>query len=177
MMTINNMTDADIRDLEIGGIFLVPPRDGTFTPTPTQEGAPPPPDLSAATPEPIPVTDMAVLLETLNAATPTITPTGTLPPPVAFTPESTNAAESIALLTSPQAVTFDPSQMTPQWSVATVTPPAVAAVSNPSASGTTPQPASVPAQSTVSPVLLVAVALQVGIILAAGFEFLRKRGR
>ena len=55
MLAINNMTSDDIRQLEIGGVFLVPPQDGTFTPTaapPSQTPTPsaPSPTATAATP-------------------------------------------------------------------------------------------------------------------------------
>ena len=43
MLEINNMTDDDLRQLEVGSVFLVPPQDGTFTPTaaPTAPSATP----------------------------------------------------------------------------------------------------------------------------------------
>src|SRR5690606_14707184 len=44
MMALNNL--SDVRDLEVGSIFLVPPKSGTFTPTPaesTPEATPAPP--------------------------------------------------------------------------------------------------------------------------------------
>ena len=51
MLEINGMTEDDVPYLEIGSVFLVPPQDGTYTPT----AAPP-------------------------THTPTITPTATVPP-------------------------------------------------------------------------------------------------
>jgi len=39
LLDLNGMSDNDIRVLEIGSIFLVPPFEGTYTPTPPEETA------------------------------------------------------------------------------------------------------------------------------------------
>jgi LysM repeat protein len=41
LLALNNMTEADFRKLKVGAIFLVPPKSGTFTPTP-DTGSPTP---------------------------------------------------------------------------------------------------------------------------------------
>lgn len=68
MLAINNMTDDDIRQLEIGSVFLVPPQDGTFTPTaapPSQTPTPSVPSPTAtaailAPPSPIPTRGLVI---------------------------------------------------------------------------------------------------------------------
>jgi len=37
-LTLNHKTQDDIRGLKIGEVVLVPPYDGTYTPTPLPEG-------------------------------------------------------------------------------------------------------------------------------------------
>lgn len=54
MLEINGLTEDDVPYLEIGSVFLVPPQDGTYTPTPAPA-----------------------------SHTPTVTPTATLPPKTA----------------------------------------------------------------------------------------------
>lgn len=36
MLDVNGLTEADVAYLEIGSVFLVPPQDGTYTPTPAK---------------------------------------------------------------------------------------------------------------------------------------------
>ncbi|RMG89101.1 MAG: hypothetical protein D6712_02345, partial [Chloroflexi bacterium] len=77
LLELNGITEDDL--LEIGEIFLIPPADGTYTPTPE------PP---TATPSPRPPT-----------ATFTPTPTMTLPPPSIFV-----ATEPVATVTATPAI-------------------------------------------------------------------------
>lgn len=148
LMALNNV--ADVRDLDIGAVFLVPPHDGTYTPTPepiipptnTRVGSPETPETPTETPEPTP------------SATPAPTDTPT-PMPIA----------TVGRL--------------PEALLAEITPQSIAAVptlaeATPLASVTTG--ASI-IRSGRSPWLLVAVLVQAGIIVAAAIEFFRRRRR
>ena len=89
MLTLNDLTWADIRQLEIGSIFLVPPKDGTYTPTP---GGEPPTAPATATPEP-----------TLTASpTPTLSPT---PAPLMVVTAAAVPQAVALLMPSPLAAT------------------------------------------------------------------------
>ncbi|MBN8635936.1 MAG: LysM peptidoglycan-binding domain-containing protein [Anaerolineae bacterium] len=100
MMELNGM--ADVRDLEVGSIFLVPPHEGTYTPTvdpntptpaPTATPLPPtitPFSLPTATPTAIPmiptagldITPPVEVVQVLDAPTPEIVqPLATAPAP------------------------------------------------------------------------------------------------
>lgn len=72
MQEINNMT-SDL--LEIGSVFLVPPQDGTFTPTaapavPTPTPPAPSPAAPTATPPPSPVPTRALVIRPIPTQTP-----------------------------------------------------------------------------------------------------------
>ncbi|MEO1443966.1 MAG: CAP domain-containing protein, partial [Chloroflexota bacterium] len=89
MMTLNELDDITARELQVGAVMLVPPQDGTYTPTP---GAPPStptdaPEISetpdgTSTPEPTTDTpEGEVWLEAVTwTPSPTPSPIATLPP-------------------------------------------------------------------------------------------------
>lgn len=60
MMQLNGI--SNVRDLEVGSIFLVPPKDGTFTPAPNDQ---PPTETPAPTALPPTITPYVVLTPTL----------------------------------------------------------------------------------------------------------------
>lgn len=174
MLALNNLGDVDVRELEIGAVFLVPPYSVTYTPTPMQEGTPAPQaEVSQATPA-------ADVTQTLDVSAILTSETVLFFTPTAATPapESTLEATAAAVLESGQ----NSGQLTPSWTVATVTPTAasVAAVSgNTKVSDQSGAAASTPVQIIVkrqtSPLLIAAVVLQVVLLLIAGAEFLRRR--
>jgi uncharacterized protein YkwD len=51
VLALNGLTERDIRDLAIGNVLLIPPRDGTYTPTP---GDSPTPQATLAAPVAVP---------------------------------------------------------------------------------------------------------------------------
>jgi hypothetical protein len=139
MKEINDLVDH--RSLQVGEIFLVPPHDGTYTPTP---GADSPESQADTEPTSEP-----------SAASPTPTATPTTQPSPAPLIIATAAAmpEVIALAVVPSP--------TPQVVAAVPTQPVLAS-------------------STIkiggpSPWLTVAVALQVGLLVVAVFEFIRRK--
>lgn len=130
MLEINGMTEDDIRFLEVGSVVLVPPQDGTYTPTPA-----------------------------LPTATPTHTPTPTIPP------QTATSDALIAQMVAPATFVL-PSATPTVEPVETPTPiPTLIALEK--------QP---PANSdnSITILLIAAVALQVGIIAFATFEFFRR---
>lgn len=97
MLTINNMTGDDIRQLEIGSVFLVPPQDGTFTPTaapPSQTPTPsaPAPTATAAIPAPpSPIPTRGLVIRSI----PTQTLTPRPPATAALAPNEMPSAQAI----------------------------------------------------------------------------------
>lgn len=83
VLALNNMTRDDVRLLQVGAIFLVPPKDGTYTPTPLPEGWP------TSTPEPEDFVATAIAEAAANATAAALTPTTTLMPTA--TPEPTQS--------------------------------------------------------------------------------------
>ncbi|HYO89223.1 MAG TPA: LysM peptidoglycan-binding domain-containing protein, partial [Candidatus Limnocylindrales bacterium] len=167
MMALNGLTD--VRDLEVGSVFLVPPKAGTYTPTP----ATPTPSL---TPSPIPPTlTPYVALLPVNAATLQVTPLAALTQaatPTATMPGIATAAGVPAWL---EDGTASPTPTT------TETP-----VDLNAAVALLPTPAELPAamlppapENNTNTLLIVAILVQVGVIGAAAFSFLRggRKGR
>lgn len=148
MMQVNNV--GDNRSLQIGEIFLVPPHDGTYTPTPGDAG-------SAATPE----GESSADAEAQATATPEPTDIPT------FTPIPTMAGIATAAA-MPEVIAVALAQPP------SATPLEVAAVNTETvpmlAGGTI-------TRSGPSPWLGIALVVQVGLLLLAGFEFVRRARR
>jgi hypothetical protein len=156
---------SDVRDLEVGSIFLVPPRGGTFTPTPGGPTNTPTPLPPTPTPVPPSITPYVALMPVQQATlvvTPIVALTNTLTPTPTETPRVATAAalpEEIAALAS---------------AVASSTPTA-----GPSASPTPTESAS-PAQGGLpgaGVALLAAVGVQVAVLAWAGMEYMRRARR
>lgn len=148
MKEVNGLDDH--RALQVGDVFLVPPYDGTYTPTPSDGQSDEQP---TATPEP---EDAAQASDT---PAPTDTPTPTLAPVAAGIATAAAMPEVIAM-----AISAPP----------TATPVAVASAST--------EPAPMLSGSTItrsqqSPWLMIALVVQVGLLLVAGFEFMRRARR
>lgn len=185
MLELNNMTSEDIRELEIGGIFLVPPHSGTYTPTPDTQAA------ATSAPDEAPVSALTVEETPAPTLTASPTPTATMPGIVvtsAVVPEwvvQTAVAAEQGIESTPEMPPADtPSQTTPPWTAATVTPTPGVIVAF---SGGEP-PQNVPSvlepvtaeiivqEKSDTPFLLyVAVALQVVILVGAWVEYWRRR--
>ncbi|MBI5668175.1 MAG: hypothetical protein HZC41_09225 [Chloroflexi bacterium] len=147
MLTLNGLTQADIRDLEIGSIFLVPPKDGTYTPTAPAETA-----TATAT------AFLEVAAAATGTATPDISPTPTLPGIATLD----KLPEALALPVAVETTTPSPTAQTVAL-VATRAAPEIikgAGVVTPS--------------SRQSPWLAIALVVQVGVLVVAGFEFIRR---
>ncbi len=148
MLALNDLTWDDIRQLEIGSIFLVPPKDGTYTPTPGGE----PPTATAA---------------------PTSAATPTAPPPTPTAPPSPTPPAVVTAAAVPQAVALliasPPASPSP-------TPVVVAAAGTPARS-TAPTAGVIIPDDRPTPWLLVGLGVQVLVLAAAGLEWLRRARR
>ncbi|MBZ0284074.1 MAG: hypothetical protein K8L97_25260 [Anaerolineae bacterium] len=149
MLALNGMTEADYRDLEIGEIFLVPPQAGTYTPTP---GEPP-----TATPPPPPTEVQETTPEPTTADDMGIIPT----PTVLSVALAASVPESLVMLVP--TATASPAAT----EIAMLETPIM---TNLAANG-------VITPSGTSPWLIIALVVQIGVLLLAGFEFLRRMGR
>lgn len=187
MMALNGITD--VRDLDVGSVFLVPPKAGTYTPTPATPTV-------TFTPSPVPPTlTPFVALVQVHAATLQVTPLAVL----------TEAAPPGGVATAAAP---------PDWLTTTTPSPAATATATPAASETpgtplptetrgpaalsveaatlaaivpTPESAALPVNSNppqpeqnVTTLLLVVMGVQIMVIGAAVFSYLRgasRRGR
>jgi hypothetical protein len=183
VMALNNFTDADIRNLDVGQEILVPPHAGTWTPSPAE-----------ATGEVTEPASQALAIQ----ASPTSAANALLPSPT-FDPGDLNPSPTIntgGILPTPEGNSsfILPTPTTPAEQIA---PPEVFVLASPSpfpsateamqisaastfAPTTTPLPESPPNPGTNSglPVWLIgAIVVQVGVLMYAGFEFIRRMGR
>jgi len=170
ILQLNGMTEADYRSLEVGKILLIPPHDGTYTPTPAE-----------LTPE--------VTAETTQSSDLGILPTSTLAP--SFTPTVTLSAISVAqsvpesvslaaAVTPSPEVTAEPTTLAPTVFVTTdgASVLAVPTGGTEIAAAATPAPVEiVRGNNTTSPLLIVAVVVQVAVLVVAGVEFIRRMRR
>ncbi len=150
MEQINGITDH--YDLQVGSIFLVPPHDGTYTPTPG-EASPVP--TASPTSDASPTPDLVLILD--PSATPTLEPTPTVSSP---TP--------VAVVLAATAATIPENLMIPQTPEAMI----AAAATQPVTVASTTAPGRGPSQW-----LIAALVLQVGLLLLAGLEYLRRSRR
>jgi hypothetical protein len=154
MLSLNGLTQNDIRELEIGSIFLVPPYDGTYTPTPSEPTVTSTPE-ATATPQ--------------NTATPTPDATATplaLPPPVTFSPPTA----TVALVVRPLGgISATPTPEQSSVAVAVNTTPSIQEVQSNTINETNSED-----NASAPPAWLIgAIFLQVGILLVAVFMLIR----
>ncbi len=145
MKQLNGLDDN--RTLEIGSIFLVPPHDGTFTPTPG--GAAP------------------------TATAPAVAAAQTATPPPTASPSPTAPPTRLAIATAaamPEVIALAP----PATPDSTGTPVALAAAAGAAPPLATTSGGSITRSSAASPALIAALLLQVGLLAAAGVEFSRR---
>ncbi len=159
MLQINGL--SDVRDLSADSIFLVPPKAGTYTPTPGG----PPEATEAATEEAIETGDEPTARPT-QTPDPTETPTP-IPSPTPLRIATAGAA--------PQELLMEPA--TEPATEGTLVAAVPTLPGGTPGIGTAPLAAVTIIRSGPSPWLAVAVAVQVGVLLAAGFEFFRRRGK
>ncbi len=145
MMQLNGL--SNVRDLEVGSTFLVPPKDGTYTPTPDNH-----PPTDTPVPSPVPPT-----ITPFTAATATPAPTDTLPATIAV---ATAGANVIPPGFSPPTATADEVVQ-------------VAALTTPSADLPPPVETVVQPRSN-TPWIMIALGVQAVVVIGAGFEFLRR---
>lgn len=196
---LNNMTESEGRWLQIGAVLLIPPYDGTYTPTP---GSPEPPTHTPTVgptntegPSPTPtITDTPSITPSPTITytpSPTNTPTETL----TFTPTPTlpEGVRPLAMSVTTPTARVIPSNtpvgtaLLPSEQVPISPTPIVVAQNNADTGGliapiTTPPQAVEPPtdennNSPLVPLLLIAVGLQVVIIGIAGIEFMSRRRR
>jgi hypothetical protein len=162
ILALNGMTEADYRKLAIGSVILIPPFDGTYTPTPGGDSAA---DAATAT---APPADSIANETTLQ---PTITPTAEPIQPVTFTPLPAGVATANALPQTMQVVTPPavPSPLPEGVAFAVTAPGMPMTVDTLNA-----QPAQASAASGPPAWLIVGVLVQMGVIIAAGFEYFRR---
>lgn len=192
---LNDMTEPEGRNLEIGTVILVPPYEGTYTPTPIPVDFTPPAPESLVEIESDDLQRASVLVSTAEATaelipaspTPSLTP---LPTEAdagviitsAVVPEwavQTDTAEDITTLTAAPSTAWQAMTVTPQ-------PTQVAMVVDPenpdTASLIEPAMVNVTADNTgddggsdnTTSLLYVAIALQAVIIVGAGVAFWRQ---
>ena len=168
MMALNNI--EDVRDLEVGSIFLVPRRDGTFTPTP---GGPTNTPRPTATPIPPSITPFVALIPVesgqvtiavtpLEALTHAAMMTQGLPTP---TPDLTQQAAATAVQAAGTvvAMVMEPGDDPPQRIAAPAEGPQA---ENP------PAPAD---RTNRQLVIVIAVAVQVIVLVFAAMEYFRRQ--
>ncbi len=177
LMALNNL--ADVRDLEVGSIFLVPSHAGTYTPTPGGPSETPiPPTNPPNTPTPIPpsITPYVAFRPVSNPATLIVTPLDAL-----------TQAASPSPTPSPTRGTIATAAAVPtELAVVMAVTPTIGAGASPSPAGTEIaqlpglEPAVQPVSESGAPPntwLIVAIVVQAGVVLVAGFEFLRRAGK
>ncbi|MBE2183665.1 MAG: LysM peptidoglycan-binding domain-containing protein [Anaerolineae bacterium] len=177
LMALNNL--ADVRDLDIGSIFLVPSHAGTYTPSPGGPSeTPPPPTSPPNTPTPIPpsITPYVAFRPVSNPATLVVTPLDALTQAASLSPTPSPTRGNIATAAA----------VPTELAVAMAVTPTIGAGASPSPAGTEIaqlpelEPAVQPASGGGAPPntwLIVAIVVQAGVVLAAGFEFIRRAGK
>ncbi|MEP7291259.1 MAG: CAP domain-containing protein [Chloroflexota bacterium] len=177
MMQLNGL--SNVRDLEVGSVFLVPPHDGTYTPAPG--------DAAGAPTEPAPL-DAAAVVETV-APVETIDPTSQA---ITMIEATAVAVQSAALTAAPATITpfiapTLPADAAQANTIATadgnIQPPAF----NSTATAETVQIAAVPTEGTLRTTtatitprtntttwILIALGVQMVIVVGAGIEFGRR---
>jgi len=182
MMALNQI--SDVRDLDVGSVFLVPPKAGTYTPSPTTPTAtytpsPVPPTITpyvalvpvhAAT---LQVTPLAVLTE---AAPPAGVATAAAPPAwltTATLPSSATSAATETPGTPPPTGTPGPAALSVEAATLAAMVPTVPAV----AEALPPEAAPPQPENNMTALLLGAIAVQVVVIGVAVFSYLRGAGR
>ncbi len=156
MLTLNGLTQDDIRLLQPGAVFLVPSKMGTFTPTPGG-------DLPTATYTPFVEPTLA------NTSTPIPSSDANLPvtqvPTYVIAATSNSVPQEVALLLATATANESP--------VATALDIVNAGIGG--SSEIVPKSSGVVTRSSASPWLGIALVVQAGVLVAAGVEFVRRK--
>lgn len=159
LLELNQMSQDDFRTLEVGSVILIPPQAGTYTPTPGGEAP-------TGTPEAaLPTTEPTAEASTPDAVVPTETALPPDPSPVMIAATANSVPQAAALLL--------PSATPTLLSAASPTAMEVALAAT---SEVTSKSATITPPGT-SPWLVVGLVVQVGVLLGAGFEFIRRKRR
>jgi hypothetical protein len=175
ILALNNLTEEDFRNLEIGAILLIPPQSGTYTPTPGEPTATvtymlpatftstPTPTLTplpGANPPDRPTSDPGD-----QGILPTLTPTPTPYTRAIVTSNAVPAAVALAVPAAPETPTLISTEPLPaETAVASVLTAPVSA----------PAPSVIITPEGTSPWLIAGLVLQVGVLAYASFEFVRR---
>lgn len=154
MMELNGL--ANPRELEVGSILLVPPYEGTYTPTAGED--------IAATPTAEP--------PSAEPASPTA--------PSALVDNASPVADLGIITATPAATLFPTASFTPVLSAnaASATPNTALVAAAPTSDGPTVMAAGgTITQSAPSPWLTIALVVQVALLMVAGLEFILRRRR
>lgn len=168
VLALNELTEADIRGLDIGSVLLVPPQSGTYTPVPVQASATP---TVVATEAPEQTEAIVLSVDSSPTAPVTETPTvlaldeepsreSVLVPPVQYIMPTTTPTvlPTLAMIARPVGT-----------EIATVDSASSSVLVNSASIAEPPTPTSNP------PLWLVAVIVaQLGVLGLAGAEFLRR---
>jgi hypothetical protein len=163
MLALNHLSQEDARHLEVGSIFLVPPKAGTYTPTPVSPEA---------------ALTMTAAAPLITSTMPLLSATPSSPPPMDLGILPTSTPESPPHIATASAVpntlmTVLPSlTTTPEATAAAVGDLPTAAVQVQSASTS-----QIVVDNRPSIWLIAAVILQVGVVIAALIEFVRRARR
>ncbi|MDQ7026806.1 MAG: CAP domain-containing protein [Anaerolineae bacterium] len=161
LMALNDLTDADIRSLEIGAIILVPPQSGTYTPTPPSEETTP----EATEPAAFTVEGSDISASPENTVTPTLT-SGLLMP-ATFVVLSSTPTRVSPTATPPLTPTATSREV---MRISTL-PVATAIVDTPI---NTLEANSQSSSKRLPLWIIAAIALQVAVLGLASFEFFRR---
>lgn len=181
MLALNGLTQEDIRLMQVGSVFLVPPQSGTYTPTPAQQSPTPTPEPGvaddaaqassivqgqAAAVDPAMLGILPTLPLTTTEATPATTGTS-LPAPavsaITSTPRPTQAV--------PTPTPVPPTQPTLWTRVAVAASPSATATPDPIIQSDAPATAS---DEGLPAWLIVGILAQVGVLIAAILEYVRR---
>lgn len=192
---LNEMSEPDGRNLEVGSVLLIPPYEGTFTPTP---GGPPPTEEPEVTVEVnlgiTPQAPSSVVVIQSDAITPT--PADEADLGILASPEPSAELSSLppSVIEPPPPPTVGPGAdvATEPWVAMTITPtPTAAGVAMANVEGdqaasppesaqtslTEPREVVIVEESNTPMWLIVAVVVQGLIILGAGLEYFRRSRR
>lgn len=183
LLQINHLTELDIRLLQVGSIFLVPPHAGTYTPSPLPPGVtltytPEPPTLTPTDITPSATLDFnqsvltALAMTQTSAVTPTSTPVSTDAIPARAVTSADIPASLLNVQPSTPLVTLSPETPTTEPTQTAVTVAQVNSTTN-STTNTLPE-VIVVRENQTSPVLIVAMVLQTLVVMAAAVVFVRQ---
>jgi hypothetical protein len=144
MMQLNGL--SNVRDLEVGSIFLVPPKDGTYTPTPDNR----------------PATETLVPTALPATITPFVVPTATLPPEIS----------ELTVIAPPLIATAGGNIAPPDSEAGT--PTEVALVPTPAPELISVQTTRASTTGSTTSWIVIAVAIQAMVVVGAGVEFIRR---